>query len=949
MKKISFLILMLCAAVSLHAAKVGFILPNVEKTAGAVNVYDEALPWDAYWDGENNHEQSPERKAYEWFNGSYSATKSFYTIYDVEQGSLLFDGKPVVDVLWINIDRSGSFDDVYTNLITRSSFKTALSNYVKAGGNVLLTKQAVRLVFEIGRISGEGALPSCNTAGYAASSVENYGFQEMNGSSLFKVCDGLPFTTYKTPLSTISYTANRDCSWNLFGEGKVAAFESAHGCKTLGMDGSNYEAKTGLVEFYPQGDYKGTILAMGLNSYEWGDDNSLKANVQKLTQNMLDYLSVKPSDASVNWQGWETAASGYIGGSLAAAEAPTAGDHIASISAASYASSDANVASVNASTGAIDYNYFGSATVTSTVTVAGDGEWVPKNVAEVSKDKSVTVSGGNSSATIGYVLTAEQGWNRLSEEDPGIENPDLTTAKWFYTNYVVGGNGQFINPANAIPAAVKVLWIHSDRLGVSAADYYSQLGGDTFRDKLASYKNAGGNVFVSKQATQLIGAIGRNDYPRYGKDNTYSSGYADVEAWRIGNKWSLSGTEINHSDHAVYKNMGTSTTISAAGRHTDNNCVWQNFDANYDKYNPQRLVQYETDHNCRVLGGWGHGDTGGVNDQLECVGFAEFYPQPATTQGTIIAMGLSAYHWANPTTEIKTLTSNILAYLSITEVPTFNWEAEPQDDMVGNTQRVQIEFKNTRLDWTASDASIVDIEVDPEHSSDTDYKILRFKAPGEVTITATRSADGYNIPLNVTTPTTVTKTITIETNIYTRDVSAIPDYYGTICLPRAAASYEGATMFRLADKTAENGVIIEEVDAMEAGVPYIFYPTADEVRITMTGNATDVQPANGLVGRLTALTLTPNDNHYILAYNKIWQVDESIDVPANRAYIDMSAINAITPAPGRKRYVIKGTSTTTALEEIQMDHLHNIKVLRDGNLYIIKNGVMYNAQGQMVK
>lgn len=943
MKKISILILLLSAAVTIQAAKVGFILPNVEKNAGSIDVYEEALPWDAYWDGANNHEQSPERKAYEWFNGTYSATKSFYTIYDVEQGSLLSDGKPVVDVLWINIDRSGSFDQVYTNLITRSDFKTALSNYVKAGGNVLLTKQAVRLVFEIDRISGEGALPSCNTAGYDASSVENYGFQEMNGSSLFKVCDGLSFTMYKTSLSTTSYTANRDCSWNLSGEGKVFAFESTHGCKTLGMDASVFEGKTGFVEFYPSGDYKGTILAMGLNSYEWGADNTLKSNVERLTQNMLDYLSVKPTDASVNWQGWETAASGYIGGSMDAATAPTAGDHIASVSAASYTSSDANVASVNASTGAIDYNYFGSATVTSTVTVAGDGQWVPKNVAEVSKDKSVTVSGGSSSATIGYVLTAEQGLNRLSEEDTGIENPDLTTAKWFYTNYVATGAGQFVNPANAIPAAVKVLWIHSDRVGLSSEDYYTHLGGNTFRDKLTSYKDAGGNVFVSKQATRLVGDLGRNGYPSYN-----NGGYGDEAAWRIGNRWNLSGTEINHSDHAVYKNMGTSTTISAAGRHTNNNCVWQNFDANYNQDNPQRLVQYETDHNCRVLGGWGHGDSEGVNDQLECVGFAEFYPQPSTTQGTIIAMGLAAYHWANPTTAIQTLTSNILSYLSITEVPAFNWVVEPQDDMVSNTQRVQIEFVRAQLDWTVSDPSIVDVEVDPDHTSDTDYKILRFKAPGDVTITATRSADGYNIPLNVTTPTTVTKTISVVTNIYTRDVSAIPNYYGTICLPRAAASYEGATMFRLVDKTATNGIIIEEVDAMAAGVPYIFYPTGDEVRVTMTGNTADVQPANGLVGRLTAVTLESNDNHYILAYNKIWQVDESIDVPANRAYIDMSAINAISPAPGRKRYVINSTGGTTALEEIEVNNTQNAKVLRNGILYIIKNGVQYNAQGQMI-
>jgi len=947
MKKISFLIVLLCAAISMQAAKVGFLVVGASDNA-------DALPWeggDWGWDDAqgkdiNRFDASPERDAYNWFKNTYSAASKERILISTLQASSS-KVPDDIDVLWVNLDRNDdhldwSGDAKGYDVIFNDNVVAALSNFVKRGGNLLLTKQAARLA---SRIERANSYPTTCTMNKFQNQESSASVQEL-GASGYKVFNDCSFESFKYALLSSSYNVDRECVWEFASDEDRSSFEAANNAKVLGVDGrEGGYGKSGFIEFYPQGDYKGTVLLMGLYGYLWCEDNtnSLKANVQKLTQNMLDYLSVKPSDASVNWQGWETAASGYIGASLAAATAPAAGDHIASISEASYSSSDANVASVNASTGAIDYNYFGSATITSTVTVDGDGQWVPKNAVAVSRDKSVTVSGGDASATIGYVLTAQQGWNRLSEEYTGIENPDLTAAKWFQANYVAAGTGQFINPANAIPDAVKVLWIHSDRLDLESGDYYSHLGGNEFRDKLANYINAGRNVFLSKQANRLIGDLSRNGYPTYGNER-----YESRDAWRIGNLWNLSGTEINHSDHAVYKNMGTSTTISAAGMHTNNNHVWQNFDENYNEYTPQRLIQYETDHNCRVLGGWGHADAVGVNDRLECVGFVEYYPQPATTQGTIIAMGLAAYQWSNPTENIKTLTSNILSYLSISEVPTFSWVVEPQNDMVGNTQRVQIEFKNTNLNWTSSNSSILDIEEDPEHTSDTDYKILRFKAPGEVTITATRSADGYNIPLNVTTPTTVTKTINIETNLYTRDVSAIPTYYGTICLPRAAASFEGATMFRLADKTAENGIIIEEVTEMAAGVPYIFLPTADEVRVTMTGNTADVQPANGLVGRLTALTLTADDNHYILAYNKIWQVDEAIEVPANRAYIDMSAINALSPAPGRKRYVIAGTNTATALEEMEMNDKPNAKVLRDGNLYIIKNGVQYNAQGQKI-
>lgn len=960
MKKISFLIVLLCAAVSLQAAKVGFLLANTEKAYSAItNVYNEAetLPFDAYNDGEN-HEQSPERKAYEWFNGTYSATKSFYTIYDVEQGRLLSDGKPVVDVLWFNMDRTG---DIVTAYLGRNDFKDALAKYVKAGGNLLLTKQAVRMVFEMGRISGEGTLPSYNVNGYTNTAVADYGLREMNGSSGFKSFENCEFYSYVYPMSTTSYTANRQCVWDLK-DGEtiiVETFEGNHKCKALGMDQNDFENATGFVEFYPNDPFKGTILAMGLNAYEWGAGNSLNGEnferVKKLTQNMLDYLSVKPTDASVNWQGWETAASGYIGGSMDAATAPTAGDHIASVSAASYTSSDANVASVNNSTGAVNYNYFGSATVTSTVKVTGDGQWVPKNVAEVSKEKSVTVSGGSSSATIGYVLTAQQGLNRLSEEDPGIENPDLTTAQWFYTNYVATNRGQFIDPANAIPDAVQTLWIHSDRKNLESETYMTELGGGTFVGKLRTYLAAGKNLFVSKQATRLIGdlqRLGSGVYPTYGasSEGDDSWDYGKHGPYVIGNNFTTPVSE-EHSTHAIYKTLGANPTLITDDTHTNRNYVI-NINSWAGLTTHEAFDAYQTAHDCRLLGDWGN-----YPEKYECGGLVEFYPKEGVGEGdntfnqvgTIMMLGLAAYQWVNPTDNTRTLTSNILSYLNTTSAPALAWVEEPVDGEVALPQNVSVSFEDGAVAWyqTAGDGE-VSIDEDPNYPYASEYRVLNFTREGSVTVTAQRTGDGYAVPRNVT-PTSISKAINVATNIYTRDVSAFPNYYGTICLPRAAASYEGATMFRLVDKTVEDGIIIEEVTEMAAGVPYIFFPSAGEVRVTMTGNKADVQPANGLVGRLTDLTLTPDDNLYILAYNKIWQVDESIEVPANRAYIDMSAINAIAPSPSRKRYVINGTKGATALEQTEENNLQNAKILRNGTLYIIKNGVQYNAQGQMIQ
>ena len=233
----------------------------------------------------------------------------------------------------------------------------------------------------------------------------------------------------------------------------------------------------------------------------------------------------------------------------------------------------------------------------------------------------------------------------------------------------------------------------------------------------------------------------------------------------------------------------------------------------------------------------------------------------------------------------------------------------------------------------------------PEHPDDQNYKILRLKAPGEVTVTATRSADGYKIPKNVTGTTQVTKTITV-TNAYTRDVTE--GAYGTICLPKAAASYTGATMFRIADKT-ENGMVIEEVNAMEAGKPYIFQATASTINVTYgEGAPVAAGSDNGLIGYIgeNNLELSANENHYILANDQIWKVNVTVQVPSNRAYVDMNAINATPQAAPRRHISIK--NTPTGVDELQETN-GAVKQIKDGQLIIIRNEHMFNAQGQMIQ
>ena len=49
----------------------------------------------------------------------------------------------------------------------------------------------------------------------------------------------------------------------------------------------------GIVDFNPDGDYLGRVLCIGLNAYEWNQNdrtNEYQSNIELLTKNCLDYL-----------------------------------------------------------------------------------------------------------------------------------------------------------------------------------------------------------------------------------------------------------------------------------------------------------------------------------------------------------------------------------------------------------------------------------------------------------------------------------------------------------------------------------------------------------------------------------------------------------------------------------------------------------------------------------
>lgn len=861
-----FLVVALMVSMSLPAQKVGYLLTEAE----VVNLPTE---------NEGGEDQKPEQNAANWFSATYGSNGTLVRFSDLAS----LDPNEV-SVLWINIDRSlfskDDFDAIFTNAVVAS-----IKSYVEAGGNLLLTKQAARLAYRIGRIGYEN---NWSDTGYSDVTVTWYLKTKLGGGTA-NPTDRSGHAIYKDiekndngefPLVGAVKRSDRNTPWQDYlrkdGAGdthydnanlqRLLDFESDWKCQALATwPHINDYCYPMVIDFLPDyGDFQGGMLAICLAAYQWGtanNDPTNIGNVRRLTQNSIEYLYGSDPRPQVEASWNVTPADGVIGGSMTASVTTTG--------TISWSSSDNTVASVS-SEGVIAYNGFGSCTITAVVSKDG---YADKNLAQ-----TITATGGAAS-TYAYALPYSLYTMQHYDNEEGFY-PDYQAAKWFYDNYVALGTGCFINPtaysaSTAFPSAINVLWVNNDHVGLARDTYYDNLGGNNFKDALEAFVKAGGKVFLSMQATRLANDIGRVSVaPEYrmngwqGRDENARYMTADFYALKDADE---SRVGLDRHNHSVYKYLPNSAWVThneggqdvyckwqlmdyAANRRTDNNAIWENhWDGYADAVHLARATKFEEDHHCVILGGYGH------TTALDGVGFVEFYPY-GDYNGTVIALGLHSYEWGT------------------------------NNSLVAN---VQFLTKGT-LEYLAS------------------------------------------------------------ADIYTRDVPT--DHYGTICLPRASASLSaGMTVYRVLSDEAE-GIMLEEVNAMEAGVPYFFYSTANRISVTMTGAAElTPQNGNGLVGNFGPASVEiPNetDNYILGSDNTLYFIDQTgIMLGANRAYLDRSTIGNVTPSnmPKRIMRIQNAPSVATALDNAETPATKPVKILMDGQLMIQMGDQLFDVTGKQLK
>lgn len=198
-------------------------------------------------------------------------------------------------------------------------------------------------------------------------------------------------------------------------------------------------------------------------------------------------------------------------------------------------------------------------------------------------------------------------------------------------------------------------------------------------------------------------------------------------------------------------------------------------------------------------------------------------------------------------------------------------------------------------------------------------------------------------------------------------------YFNTLCLPFDLASLDGTPLaggelFEFVSATADGENLLEiniapvEGNVVEAGKPYLIrWANTGEVLTTLVFNGVTVTTSTGqsvgvgvqFVGHI-GMEQIEYENHYNLflgGNNQLyWPISDGTIMKGFRAYFAIPT-GGSTPAPVRRgtpaRLTIR-SNVPTSVSSIQEQSNIPAKIIENGQLVIIKNGVRYNTTGQQI-
>lgn len=203
-----------------------------------------------------------------------------------------------------------------------------------------------------------------------------------------------------------------------------------------------------------------------------------------------------------------------------------------------------------------------------------------------------------------------------------------------------------------------------------------------------------------------------------------------------------------------------------------------------------------------------------------------------------------------------------------------------------------------------------------------------------------------------------------------RNILADGTWY-TLCLPFDMSAEKvnevfGASTIAELTSAEDRGSLIhlnfDYVHAIEAGKAYLIKPGHDFVAGTVIPNV-QIKNADPIVsvakdgeadlmhfqGTYNKTTLMGANIRFVAADNYLYSPNSAIGTPmgAFRCYFTIPT-GSPASAPGKRARIVMGEQTATGVQNVQSNQVSYTKMLRDGQLLIIREGCMYNAQGMIV-
>ncbi len=194
--------------------------------------------------------------------------------------------------------------------------------------------------------------------------------------------------------------------------------------------------------------------------------------------------------------------------------------------------------------------------------------------------------------------------------------------------------------------------------------------------------------------------------------------------------------------------------------------------------------------------------------------------------------------------------------------------------------------------------------------------------------------------------------------------------YNTFCVPFDLSAEQveaifgaGTTIGKLGNAHMKDGdelyLGFEFVDAIEAGVPYIIQPANNVANPLIAGVTINKEPNNTVIDGVIVFkgVFSPElineqsaESHSILllgADNTLSWPNNTANIKGMRAYFETTS--TIAHVAKRARFGFQNEQTVTAIEDVQSDDVQCTKVIENGVLYIIRDGVKYNVMGAKIQ